>query len=305
MLHGRRFGEFDMPTPEDSTPLYGELFESAKRLSFDLRNDSTDAHIDLDWYGMTPEWSPLYGTPTWNRMAETERMQLTRREVSHFLGVAIWLEVALQIVLLRRNHSVDPTRADVKFLFNECADENLHSLMFVAAIERLGERHSPLDRLLVVVGWLFRTFAWGEVAYGIVLAGEEIFDVMQRDWSIDDRVAPAVRRSSHVHVVEESRHMSFARQKIRDHLRSVSSVRRNVSAVLIAVGAHVIARGLVNKKVYLDLGLDWRAVKDDIDRNEQHRMMFRRATAPLVEFLAREGLLNTVARTIYRKSNLL
>ena len=43
----------------------------------------------------------------------------------------------------------------------------------------------------------------------------------------------------------------------------------------------------------------------EIDRNEHHRMMFRRATAPLVEFLDREGLLNTVARTVYRKSNLL
>ncbi|MFD3430756.1 AurF N-oxygenase family protein [Nocardia fluminea] len=294
-----------MSTPEDSASLYGELFESARRLSFDLRDNEINAEIAVDRYGMTPEWSPLYGTPTWNRMTDSERMQLTRREVSHFLGVAIWLEVALQIVLLRRNHSADPTRADVKFLFNECADENLHSLMFVGAIEQLGERHSPLDRLLVFVGWLFRTFAWAEIAYGIVLAGEEIFDVMQRDWSIDDRVAVAVRRSSHVHVVEESRHMTFARQKIRDHLRDASRFRRNVSAVLIAVGAHIIAKGLINKGIYRDLGLDWRVAKHEIDRNEHHRMMFRRATAPLVEFLDREGLLNTVARKIYRQSNLL
>ncbi|MFE3543345.1 diiron oxygenase [Nocardia sp. NPDC059177] len=294
-----------MPEPEDSATLYGQLLESARRLSFDLRDCEAGTGTDTDRHGMTPEWSPLYGTPMWIRMSEPERRRLTRREVSHFLGVAIWLEVALQIVLLRRNHSVDPTRADVKFLFNECADENMHSLMFVGAIEQLGERYSPLDRVMLLMGWVFRTFAWNEVAYGIVLAGEEVFDVMQRDWSIDERVAPAVRRSSYVHVVEESRHMSFARQKMRDHLREVSRVRRYVSAVLIAVGAHIIAKGLVNKAIYRDLGLDWRAAKLDIDRNEHHRMMFRRATAPLVEFLDREGLLNGVARTIYRKSNLL
>ncbi|MEV6360514.1 AurF N-oxygenase family protein [Nocardia asteroides] len=294
-----------MPTPEESTTLYAELLESAKRLSFDLRNNETDAQLGSACHGMTPEWSPLYGTPTWNRMTEAEQRQLTRREVSHFLGVAIWLEVALQIVLLRRNHSADPTRAEVKFLFNECADENLHSLMFVSAIEQLGEQHSPLDRLLLFIGWLFRTFAWGEVAYGIVLAGEEIFDVMQRDWANDDRVAPTVRRSSHVHVIEESRHMSFARQKMRDHLRHVSAVRRHVSAVMIAVGAHIIAKGLINKGIYRGLGLDWSTAKHEIDRNEHHRMMFRRATTPLLEFLDREGLLNTVARAIYRKSNLL
>ncbi|WP_336083816.1 AurF N-oxygenase family protein [Nocardia sp. SSK8] len=294
-----------MSEPDDSAPLYGELLESARRLSFDLRGGDTGAGTESDRHGMTPEWSPLYGTPTWHGLSEPERRRLTRREVSHFLGVAIWLEVALQIVLLRRNHGVDPTRADVKFLFNECADENLHSLMFAGAIEQLGERYSPLDRVMLLMGWLFRTFAWDEVAYGIVLAGEEVFDVMQRDWSIDDRVAPAVRRSSHVHVVEESRHMSFARQKMRDRLRGVSRVRRYVSAVLIAVGAHIIAKGLVNKGIYRDLGLDWRTAKQEIDRNEHHRMMFRRATAPLVEFLDRERLLNRVARAVYRKSNLL
>ncbi|MFB7874873.1 diiron oxygenase [Nocardia sp. NPDC056064] len=293
-----------MPEPEDSATLYAELLDSARRLSFDLRDCQTGTD-DADRYGMTPEWSPLYGTPTWIRMSEPERRRLTRREVTHFLGVAIWLEIALQIVLLRRNHSADPTRPDVKFLFNECADENLHSLMFVGAIEQLGERHSPLDRVMILMGWVFRTFAWEEVAYGIVLAGEEVFDVMQRDWSIDDRVAPAVRRSSHVHVVEESRHMSFARQKMRDRLRGVSRVRRYVSAVLIAFGAHIIAKGLINKGVYRGLGLDWQVARTEIGRNEHHRMMFRRATAPLVEFLDREGLLNGLARSIYRKSNLL
>lgn len=294
-----------MSVPDHSIALYEQLFDSAKRLSFDLRSAETGGPPDSDCYGMSPEWSPLYGMPTWIRLDESRRKRVTRREVGHFLSVAIWLEVALQIVLLRHHHSADPTRADVKFLFNECADENLHSLMFVGAIEQLGEPHIRLDRTLRFLGWLFRTFAWDEVAYGIVLAGEEIFDVMQRDWSIDRRVAGSVRATSRVHVVEESRHMAFARQKIRDRLVALSPIRRFVSSVLIAFGAHIMAKGLINKAVYRGMGLDWRAVKLDIDRSEHHRMMFRRAAAPLVEFLDREGLLNPVSRGIYRASNLL
>lgn len=284
--------------------VYDGLLDSARRLSFDLREIEVDS-ADQDRYGMSPEWSPLFGTPSWDQLPESTRKHLTRCEASHFLGVAIWLEVALQIVLLRRTHGVDPTRPDVKFLFNECADENLHSLMFAEAIDRLGTGHYRLDRSMIVTGWLFRTFAWDEIAYAIVLAGEEIFDVMQRDWMRDDRVADAVRRTSHVHVVEESRHMSFARQKIRDHLVRVSPARRFLSTIFTAIGAHTIAKGMVNKRIYREVGLDWSTVRMEISRNEHHRMMFRRAASPLVAFLDQEKLLNGPARWIYRKSNLL
>ncbi|MGY1940257.1 AurF N-oxygenase family protein [Nocardia gipuzkoensis] len=293
-----------MAVPEQSAHMYEDLLRSAQRLSFDLRGIDADDVVE-DRYGMTPEWSPIFGTPTWTRMSEAVRRELTRWEAAHFLSVAIWLEVALQIVLLRRNHSADPTRPDVKFLFNECADENLHSLMFADAIHRLGVRRYPLDRSLIVTGWLFRNFAWDEIAYAIVLAGEEIFDVMQRDWMADERVAETVRRTSYVHVVEESRHMAFARQRIRDTLARASRPRRYLSAVLIAVGAHLIAKGLINRRIYSGLGLEWRSVSAEIGRNEHHRMMFRRAAAPLVAFLDEEDLLNGFARWIYRKSNLL
>ncbi|MGW0044835.1 AurF N-oxygenase family protein [Rhodococcus sp. NPDC003348] len=291
----------------DSDVLFQTLTESARRLSFDPRDplvcDSDPA--DDRRHGMTPEWSPLFGTPLWAEMSEAERVRLTRAEVGQFLGVAIWLEVGLQVALLRASHSADPSRPDVKFLLNECADENLHSLMFVNVVDAIGSRFHPRDRVLDFFGWVFRHFVWGEVAYGVVLAGEEIFDVMQRDWMTDDDVAAPIRRTSYIHVVEESRHMAFARRQIRDRLVGISRLRRFVSTLALAGGTHLIARTLVNRRVYEDLGLDWKVVKANIDANEHHRMMFRKAAEPFIEFLSREGLLNPGARWIYRKSNLL
>ncbi|PTR30340.1 para-aminobenzoate N-oxygenase AurF [Rhodococcus sp. OK519] len=291
----------------ESDAIFETLLESAKRLSFDSRSPLVyqPEPGDGSRHGMTPEWSPLFGTPLWEGMSEEERVRLTRSEVAQFLGIGIWLEVGLQVALLRASHSADPGRSDIKFLFNECADENLHSLMFANAIESIGSRFYPRDRMLDFFGWLFRHIAWDEVAYGIVLAGEEIFDVMQRDWMNSDDVAAPIRRSAYIHVVEESRHMAFARRKIRDRLVGRSRFRRFVSTIIIAAGMHLIARSLINRRVYEDLGLDWNVVKANIDGNEHHRMMFRRAAEPFVEFLSREGLLNSGARWIYRKSNLL
>lgn len=293
--------------PSESDAIFETLLESAKRLSFDSRSPLVyqPEPGDDKRHGMTPEWSPLFGTPLWEGMSEEERVRLTRCEVAQFLGIGIWLEVGLQVALLRASHSADPGRPDIKFLFNECADENLHSLMFANAIESIGSHFYPRDRMLDFFGWLFRHIAWDEVAYGIVLAGEEIFDVMQRDWMNSDDVAAPIRRSAYIHVVEESRHMAFARRKIRDRLVGRSRFRRFVSTIIIAAGMHLIARSLINRRVYEDLGLDWDVVKANIDGNEHHRMMFRRAAEPFVEFLSREGLLNSGARWIYRKSNLL
>ncbi|WP_330250085.1 diiron oxygenase [Nocardia sp. NBC_00565] len=294
-------------TSSDSDALFKALLGSATRLSFDPRDPlvyepgSNDSRL----HGMTPEWSPLFGTRTWAGMSEDERIRLTRCEVAQFLGVGIWLEMGLQVALLRKNHSSDPARPDVKFLFNECADENLHSLMLVNAVDSIGSRFYPRDRILSVLGFLFRSFAWEEAAYGIVLAGEEIFDVMQRDWMASENVAEPIRRTSYIHVVEESRHMVFARRKIRDRLAGTSSLRRYFSSLVIAIGTHVIAKSLINRRVYEDLGLDWNAVKLDIDANEHHRMMFRKAAEPFIEFMNKEGLLNSSARWVYRKSNLL
>jgi hypothetical protein len=286
--------------------LFVALLDSANRLSFDPRKAVVyETGSDEPFHGMTPEWSPLFGTPTWNAMSDPERMRLTRSEVAQFLGVGIWLELGLQVALLRRNHSADPGRPDVRFLLNECADENLHSLMFVNAIDSIGSRFHRRDRLLILLGWLFRSFAWDEVAYGIILAGEEIFDMMQRDWMATETVADPIRRTAYIHVVEESRHMVYARSKIRDRLAEVSRLRRFISTMVIALGTHVVAKSLINHHVYTELGLDWQTVKSEIDGNEHHRMMFRRAASGFIEYLSKEGLLNRGARWIYRKSNLL
>ncbi|MFF0815158.1 diiron oxygenase [Rhodococcus sp. NPDC003318] len=294
-------------TASESDAIFETLLESAKRLSFDSRSPLVyqSEPGDDERHGMTPQWSPLYGTPLWESMSESERIRLTRSEVAQFLGVGIWLEVGLQVALLRAGHSANPARSDIKFLFNECADENLHSLMFANAIDSIGSKFYPRDRMLDFFGWVFRHVIWDEVAYGIVLAGEEIFDVMQRDWMTSDDVAAPIRRAAYIHVVEESRHMAYARRKIRDRLTGLSRFRRSASTLIIALGTHLIARSLINRRVYEDLGLDWEAVKSNIDGNEHHRMMFRKAAEPFIEFLSKEGLLNFGARWIYRKSNLL
>jgi hypothetical protein len=37
------------------------------------------APLPGDLYGLSPEWSTLYGTPLWNRLSEDQRVTLSER----------------------------------------------------------------------------------------------------------------------------------------------------------------------------------------------------------------------------------
>ncbi len=45
---------------------------------------------------------------------------------------------------------------------------------------------------------------------------------MQRDWMRGESVLPIVRTTSKIHVVEESRHMKFARQEMRERIEGAT-----------------------------------------------------------------------------------
>ena len=79
---------------------------------------------------------------------------------------------------------------------------------------------------------------------------------MQRDWMRGENVLPIVRTTSKIHVVEEARHMKFARAEIRENLDDVSSPASAPERWFIATAALVIVRSMVNPEVYEAAGLD-------------------------------------------------
>src|SRR3954453_6718110 len=110
--------------------------------------------------------------------------------------------------------------------------------------------------------------AGDEAAYAAILDAEKVLDVMQRDWRRDDRVVPFVRTINNIHVVEESRHMTFAREETRARLRNASWLRRQINAVLVATSGYVIVASMFNKKVYEKAGLDVQRANREAKANE-------------------------------------
>lgn len=278
------------------------LLDSAAKLSYDPQEEiDWQAPLRDDQYGLNPEWSTLYGTKLWDEMSEQQRVALTRHEVCSIMSTGIWFEMILQQMVLRDQYVQNPANSEFQFALTEIADECRHSIMFARACEKMGVRAYFPRKSSIELGRAFKTLATAESAYGGILVAEEVLDVMQRDWMRGENVLPIVRGTSKIHVVEESRHMKFARQEIRERLEGTSAARRRASSMLIAAVAYFIVTNMVNKGVYAAVGLDEQRALAEARQNEHYKSMFRSSCKHLMEFLSEVGLLTRPAMALYKR----
>jgi hypothetical protein len=261
--------------------------------------------LDKDFHGASPEWSTLYGTAYWNELTDAQRKELTRQEAASVASTGIWFEMILQQMVLRDIYAKDPTDATFQWALTEIAEECRHSIMFARGAQKLGAPAYRPHRFAVELGRVFKTVAFGEAAYAAILVAEEVLDVMQRDWMRDERVVPFVRTINNIHVVEESRHMKFARDETRKRLRGAGRLRRQINALVVAIASYVIVTSMVNKNVYANAGLDKERAIGEAKANEHHKSMMRSSCSGLMEFLASAGLLTRPALFFYKRADLI
>ncbi|MFI5735878.1 diiron oxygenase [Kribbella sp. NPDC051587] len=283
-----------------------QLLRSAETSSYDPAVEvDWDSPLDRSLHGLTPEWSTLYGTAYWHEMGEDRQRALTRQEAASVASTGIWFEMILQQMMLRDFYAKDPTDPDFQWALTEIADECRHSIMFARGAAKLEAPAYRPRRHVIELGRAFKTLASAETAYAAILVAEEVTDVMQRDWMRDERIVPFVRTISNIHVVEESRHMKFAREEVREQLAQAGSVRRLKSSVIVAAAAYFIIKSMVNGSVYAAAGLDVERSLREARANEHYKSMLRSSCAGLMEFLSSVGLLTKPAVAIYRRAHLI
>ena len=290
----------------DERSVAQRLLDSSRELSYDPQVEvDWDAPLDRTLHGASPEWCSLYGTAYWAELTDEQRRELTRQESACVASTGIWFELILQQMMIRDIYAMDRTSAEFQWALTEIADECRHSIMFARGSEKLGAPAYLPKRTTLELGRFFKTIANGEAAYAAILVAEEVLDVMQRDWMRDERVVPFVRTINNIHVVEESRHMKFARDETIERMRGIGPVRRHYSAFSVAAAAYFIVTSMVSDEVYEVAGLDVERAKREAAANEHHHSMMRSSCRGLMEFLDTAGLLTKPAAAIYRRAHLL
>lgn len=290
----------------DTGAVARRLLDSAAIVSYDpIREVDWETPLDTDHHGASPEWSTLYGTAYWAELSEEQQRELTRQEAASVASTGIWFEMILQQMILRDFYAKDPTDPAFQWALTEIADECRHSIMFARGAAKLGAPPYRPRRAVIELGRAFKTVAAGEAAYAAILVAEEVLDVMQRDWMRDERVAPFVRTINNIHVVEESRHMMFAREETRARLQGAGWLRKQVNALVVAIASYFIVTSMVSKDVYANAGLDAKRAIREAKANEHHKSMLRSSCAGLMEFLSSAGLLTRAATWFYKRANLI
>lgn len=286
---------------------------TATRLLRASAERSYDPGVEIDWdaapvpglYYAPPERSSLYGTPLWDGLTGQQRITLTRYEVASIAGLGVWFETILMQLLVREYHRQDPTAAHAQYALTEIADECRHSVMFGRMIAKLDcpvYRPGGIDAALG--RWIAAT-ATGPRMYAAVLIAEEVLDTFQREASADERVQPLVRMVSRIHVVEEARHVRYAREELARQIRAASPARLGIDRMLIARTAYLVGTRLVHHDVYRSVGIDPQTGRRAARANPHFRASLRWSAQRVVAYLDDLGLIGGPGMPLWRRSGLL
>ena len=287
---------------------------SVERLLKSAARQSYDPEVDLDWdapeapglWAMQPERISLYGTTLWEQLSDEQRHELARHEVASIASVGLWFEIVLMQVLLKDVYRSDPRDPRTHFALTEIADECRHSTMFGRAIGHFGmPAYGPRPRIRRLAK-IFPLIARGAGAYASILIGEEPVDRWQREQMNDERIQPLIRMVARIHVVEEARHVTFAREELEKAVTRMSRAERLFHQTVTAQAAFVMMRSLVHPDVYAAVGIDPREGRRAALGNESYRQTIAWMGGKVMPYLEEQGMVGGgYNRKVWRDSFLL
>jgi len=141
--------------------------------------------------------------------------------------------------------------------------------------------------------------------WGAILIGEEITDRYQREMAADDSIQPIVQIVNRIHILEEARHIGFARTELARSAARLPRAELPVQRVILGRAAFTVARNLVNPQVYRSVGLDPAEARRAALANPAHHETLRYGGEKLAAFLRDAGMIGPPATHLWRRSHLI
>ncbi|OEV08153.1 AurF N-oxygenase family protein [Streptomyces nanshensis] len=291
---------------KDREQVAERLLESSKKHSFDPDTElDWDADFEEGKWFWPPELVSLYDTPLWKRMSEEQRLDLARHEAGSLASLGIWFEVILMQLLVRHIYDKSLTSNHVRYALTEIEDECRHSKMFARMITKSGVPAYRVSRLHHNLARLLKTVSTTPGSFTATLLGEEILDWMQRLTFPDERVQPLVRGVTRIHVVEEARHVRYAREELRRQMVSCPRWEAELTRVSSGEAARVFSISFINPEVYANVGLDKREAMAQVKASGHRREVMQTGARRLTDFLDEIGVMRGIGRRMWVSSGLL
>ncbi len=141
--------------------------------------------------------------------------------------------------------------------------------------------------------------------FAAILICEEILDTLQREAMACEDVQPLVRMVSRIHVVEEARHVRYAREELARQVRAAGRGRLAFDKVVIARAAYLCGTRLIHPGVYASVGIDPAVGHRAARRNPHFRRTLRWSGERVVAYLGDLDLIGGPGHPLWRRSGLL
>jgi hypothetical protein len=271
-----------------------------------------DPFVDVDWsvevnvddvLHLPVSKLPLYGTAVWDRMTETERNAYSRHECAALCAAGIWFENLLMQAILRHLTELPVTDPAHRYLLVEVADECRHSTMFGEYIRRAGTPAYAPSNDGDLIGAAETLPGGRAMAYLLVLAVEEMLDVANRATMKDESVHSVSRQMAKLHVLEEARHVSFAKTYLTEVWPQIPVEERNEAAAFAPAAVAFVSSLIVNDEVYATLGIEGGG---DVARaNPLHQQRVIADLGKLTAFLTELGVIDDTTRPLWQEAGLM
>jgi hypothetical protein len=287
--------------------------EKARQLLGSSARQSYDPTVDIDWSApltdgawFVPEHRiSLHGTPLWDSLTQEQKLRLSREELASSIALGVWTEHMLLQLVARYVYDRDVASPSVQFALTEIADEVRHMIMFAKVVDAVGASTYPVPWRIRESGRVMKSTFPVEALWALVLLTEEIFDRVQREMAADDSVQPVVRAMCRIHVVEEARHISFARAELATFVGRLNPVQREALRTMLALSAKTFATEIFNPEMYRRAGLDPKVCVRAARANPHNREMFAWAGARIIGHYREIGLIGGPTERIWRSAGFL
>jgi hypothetical protein len=227
-----------------------------------------------------------------DRLTDEQKRTLAREEFASIVDTGVRFESILMagfsLDILSRPDLTDPR---VTYLLHEMGEETRHSRLFVRLLAQVKpQAKNPLDstigRIAQRVIMPFLT-AMPSLFCLLVLSGEEVPDLLQKQASEHPSTDPMIKAVSKYHRQEEARHLAFGRMLFPEQWAGAGPIERFLVRYLGSRIANAMFDTIVHPGVYGTVGLPtwptWRAVNRSAGRTALRHRALRPLLTPLLE----------------------
>lgn len=298
-----------------------ELSERLSRASVNKRRYPWDVDV-VDWsvpiddehLYMPQEYSIFYANPdVWQRLDPKGRSFVTRWELTQLMRNSGKGEHLLNQAILSILHHTDQYDPGWRYMLHEVAEECQHMAMFNSWVRLNGDIKTKglgddswglvASVLTPIVATNMPVLFW-TLTMLFEVTGDDLAHAQAKDAA--GNLHPIVQQMGHAHLIEEARHISFARDWVRHGRPRMSRVGK--------LALSETAERILDQTLKLGLNLPYtRQLSPYVSykefkralRSDHRRRMFGRQVRPTVDDLVKLGVVRRRAARRWERAGLL